>query len=306
MAIRNFAELENFVAGLAPIAVAVAAAADGDVLGSLLRARRKGFVGRCFLCGDPERVRDCLERTGGEWGDCIVLPAGDDAAAAREAVRAVREDGAALLVKGSLKSEYYLRAILDRDAGIRASAALSNLSLFEMPSYHKFLAVTDNAIVPDPSLEDKAVFIENTRPLWRALGVAPVKVGLLAAVETVSPRMAATTDAAVLCAMSARGRFPGFLVEGPLGYDALIDRDCARAKGLGGSPVCGDPDLVVAPNLETANALGKSYKFHGGAAWGGMVFGAAVPAVLNSRTDDGANRYRSLLIARAVAEGGRP
>ncbi len=306
MAIRNFAELENLVAGLAPVSVAVAAAADGDVLDSLLLARRKGFVGRCFLCGDPEGIRSCLARSGGAWDDCDVRPATDAAASAREAVRSVREDGAAILVKGSLKSEYYLRAILERDGGIRASAALSNLSLFEMPSYHKFLAVTDNAIVPDPSLEDKAVFIENTRPLWRVLGISPVKVGLLAAVETVSPRMPATTDAAVLCAMSRRGRFPGFQVEGPLGYDALIDRDCARAKGLGASPVCGDPDLLVAPGLETANALGKSYKFHGGAVWGGMVFGAAVPAVLNSRTDDGANRYRSLLIARAVVEGGRP
>jgi phosphotransacetylase len=103
--------------------------------------------------------------------------------------------------------------------------------------------------------------------------------------------------------MSARGQLKGFLVDGPLGYDALIDRECAISKNLGASEVCGDPDMILAPNLETANSLGKSYKFHGDAVWGGLVLGATVPAVLNSRSDDAPNRLNSLLIARAMAEG---
>jgi phosphate butyryltransferase len=205
-------------------------------------------------------------------------------------------------VKGSVKSEAYIKAILDSEQGIRASSVLSNLSLFEMPSYPKFLAMTDNAILILPTLAEKAAVIENTRPLWTALGVSPVKVAALAAVETVNPKMQATVDAAALSVMSARGQIKGFLVEGPLGYDAAISSECAATKGLEGSQVCGFPDMILAPNLETANSLGKSYKFHGGAVWGGLVFGARVPAVLNSRSDDGRNRLNSMAIARAVAQ----
>ncbi|MBN1619127.1 phosphate butyryltransferase, partial [candidate division WOR-3 bacterium] len=207
------------------------------------------------------------------------------------------------LVKGSLKSQLYLKAILDKEEGIKVSPVLSNLSLFEMKSYHKFLAVSDNAIVIYPTLEEKRAIIENTRRLWDSLGVKDVKVAALAAVETVNPKMQATLDAAALSVMSGRGQLKGFTVEGPLGYDAAVSRECALHKGLGSSVVCGDPDYILAPNLETANSLGKSYKFHGGATWGGMVFGAKVPCVLNSRSDDEQNRFNSLLIARAIVHG---
>jgi phosphotransacetylase len=172
-----------------------------------------------------------------------------------------------------------------------------------MASYHKFLAVSDNAILIVPTLDEKKAVIENTRPLWRALGIEQAKVAALAAVETVSSKMPATVDAAALAMMSQRGQLKGFVVDGPMGYDAAISRECAASKGLDKSPVCGDPDLILAPNLETANSLGKSYKFHGQAVWGGLVFGAAVPAVLNSRSDDSQNRLNSLMIARAMAEG---
>jgi phosphate butyryltransferase len=302
MSVTGFKELIGLVSGLPPVSVSVAGAADDRVLASLREGHELGFVGRCFVTGPGEAVAAAVRESGDDPSLYEVIPAADDREMSALAVRAVREQGAGILVKGSVKSEAYIKAILDSEHGIRASSVLSNLSLFEMPSYPKFLAMTDNAILILPTLAEKAAVIENTRPLWTALGVSPVRVAALAAVETVNPKMQATVDAAALSMMSARGQLKGFLVEGPLGYDAAISSECAATKGLGGSPVCGSPDMILAPNLETANSLGKSYKFHGGAVWGGLVFGARVPAVLNSRSDDGRNRLNSMAIARAVAQ----
>jgi len=301
MVVRNYLELKQMVGALPPVTVAVAAAADPEVIGSLKLAREIGFVGTCVVTGNPQAIERCIAEVGDDINKYEIVPAIDDAEAGYLAARAVREQGAKILVKGSLKSELYLRAILDRGSGIRSSPVLSNISLFEMPSYHKLLGVTDNAIIVAPTLEEKRAIIENTRVIWKALGVDKPKVALLAAVETVSPKQPATQDAAILVVMAQRGQIKDFIVEGPLGYDAAISAEAAATKGIKNSQVCGDPDLIVAPNLETANSLGKSYKFHGNATWGGLVLGATVPAVLNSRSDDAQNRLNSLLLARAVA-----
>lgn len=301
MSILNFKELESYVKTLKPVKTAVAAAADVDVIGSLKAGRELGFLGTCYLTGDKDKITKAITDSGDDPSQYEIIHAANDAEAGILAVKAVRENNAAILVKGSLKSALYLKAMLDKEKGLRASSMLSNLTLFEMASYHKFLAITDNAISILPTLDDKKAIIENTRPLWKALGVEQAKVAALAAVETVSSKMQATVDAGALSTMFRRGQMKGFIVDGPLGYDAAIDRECAQSKGID-SPVCGDPDMILCPNLETANSLAKSYKFHGGATWGGLVFGATVPAVLNSRSDDSRNRLNSMMIARAIAE----
>ncbi len=303
MGIKSFRELISAVSSLSPVPVAVAGAADDRVMASLREGHELGFIGRCFVTGPGEAVEKAVCASGDDPSMYEIIPAATDQLMSALAVRAVRESGALILVKGSVKSEAYIKAILDSETGIKASSVLSNLSLFEMPSYPKLLAMTDNAILITPTLSEKAAVIENTRPLWNALGIRPVKVAALAAVETVNPKMQATVDAAALAVMSLRGQIKGFTVEGPMGYDAAISAECAATKGMAGSAVCGSPDMILAPNLETANSLGKSYKFHGDAIWGGLVFGAKVPAVLNSRSDDGRNRLNSMAMARAIAEG---
>jgi phosphate butyryltransferase len=247
MSIQNYKQLKEAVGKLSAVPVAVAAAADPEVIGSLKLAHQLGFIGKCYVAGNPEAIKKCIAQAQDDPGHYEIIPARDDAEAGRLAVKAVREQGARILVKGSLKSELYLKAILDKEQGIKASSVLSNLSLFEMASYHKFLAVSDNAILIVPTLDEKKAVIENTRPLWRALGIEQAKVAALAAVETVSSKMPATVDAAALAMMSQRGQLKGFVVDGPMGYDAAISRECAASKGLDKSPVCGDPDLILAP-----------------------------------------------------------
>lgn len=302
MSIKNYRELEAAVKGLPPLGVAVAAAADPEVIDSLMTARRLGCIGTSFLAGDETKIRQIIADLGDDLAAYEILPAANDAEAGRLAVEKVRQGQAKLLVKGLLKTELYLKSILDKEAGIRNSSLLSNVSIFEMPSYHKFLAVSDNAILIQPTLDEKKTVIENTRPLWAALGITAPKVAVLAAVETVSAKMPATLDAAALVVMAQRGQIKGFVIDGPLAYDAAIDAEAAKTKGITQSPVCGDPDLLLVPNLETGNSLGKSFKFHGNAVWSGLIMGAKVPCVLNSRSDDRRNRLNSLMMARLIAE----
>lgn len=303
MTIKNFDQLIAAVSKLPPVIVSVAGGADASVIASLRKGHELGFIGKCHLTGPKELLEKTIAESGDDPALYHVISCDSEIEMNREAVAAVRNCNAQILVKGSVKSEGYIRAILDSETGIKVSSVLSNLSLFEMPSLPRFIAVTDNAILISPNLPEKAAIISNTSPLWKALGIDPVRVAALSTVETVNYKIQSTVDAAALEVMSSRGQLPGFIVEGPLGYDAAISKECAITKKLTHSQVCGQVDMILAPNLETANALGKSYKFHGSATWGGLVFGATVPAVLNSRSDDGINRLNSMAMARAIVHG---
>lgn len=303
MKITSFDELISTVSKLPPVSVSVAGGSDASVVASLKRGHELGIISKCYLTGPEQSLERVIAESGDDPSLYHILPCDSEIEMNRMAVAAVRNRNAQILVKGSVKSKGYIRAILDSETGIKVSSVLSNLSLFEMPSLPRFIAVTDNAILINPNLPEKAAIISNTLPLWRALGIEPVRVAALSTVETVDFRIQSTVDGAALQVMSSRGQLPGFIVEGPLGYDAAISAECAATKKLTNSEVCGQVDMILAPNLETANALGKSYKFHGNASWGGLVFGASVPAVLNSRSDDGKNRLNSMAIARAIVHG---
>ena len=302
MFIKNFTELKEAVAKLEPMRVAVAAAEDERVIGGIKLAKELGIVKSPILTGEGKKIKKIIESLGEDLSQYEIRESSDDVEAASLAVRAITDKEAQILVKGRLETVYYLKAILDKENGIRASEVLSNLTMFEMESYHKFISVTDNAIIPFPTLLEKKVIIENTKPLWNSLGITTPKVAVLTAIELVNPKMEATVDAACLAKMAERKQIDGFCVDGPLSYDIAIDMTCAKGKHLNSSSVAGDPDLLLLPNLEAANILGKSYKFHGKAKSGGLMFGAKIPVVLNSRSDSSERRLNSMLMARAIAE----
>ena len=303
MSIRNFKELKEAVMKLEPMRVVVAAAEDERVIGGIKLAKELGIVKFPILTGEFRKIKEIIESLGEDLNQYDIRKSSDDSEAARLAVSAINDGEAQILVKGRLETVYYLKAILDKENGIRASEVLSNLTMFEMESDHKFIAVTDNAIIPFPTLLEKKVIIENTKPLWTSLGIDKPKVAVLAAIELVNPKMDATVDAACLAKMAERGQIKGFSVDGPLSYDIAINLTCAQGKHITDSSVAGDPDLLLLPNLEAANILGKSYKFHGKAESGGLILGATVPVVLNSRSDSAERRLNSMLMARAIAEG---
>ena len=302
MFIKNFKELKEAVTKLKPMKVVVAAAEDERVIGGIKLAKELGIVTFPILTGELKKITEIIQSLEEDINEYDIRETSDDSEAARLAVSIINNNEAQILVKGRLETVYYLKAILDKENGIIFSEVLSNLTMFEMESYHKFIGVTDNAIIPFPTLLEKKVIVENTKPLWTSMGINKPKVAVLAAIELVNPKMDTTVDAACLAKMAERGQIKGFIVDGPLSYDIAISLTCAQGKHITDSLVAGDPDLLLLPNLEAANILGKSYKFHGKAKSGGLVLGAKVPVVLNSRSDSSERRLNSILMARAIAE----
>jgi len=301
MTCRSFDDLRALASGAAPIRLSVAGGDDPRILEAVEVALRDGLVSEVFISGDPHQIRIGLDS---ELQDAVeVLPAGSAAECAALAVSVIKDGLADVLMKGRVDSASYLRAIVNRETGIRRSSVLSNVTVAEMPSYPKFLAATDNGIVPAPDLEQKRQIITNTRDLYRGFGVEQVKVAALAATEKPTEAIPATVDAATLAQESRDGLFPGFVVDGPFAYDVAISSKAARIKGLESSPIAGDSDLILFSNIEAANSVAKAWKLHGQAKTGSLVLGASAPVLLNSRSDDAERRIYGLLLAIAAKAG---
>ena len=300
--VKSFKDLS--VQGFNTSVVSIAGGADDAVLSSVHSLLQAGYIDHVIVTGPEQELRKRLKNIHADQSCFDICNAGTSLACAEIAVAAVKKGEADILMKGHIESAVFLTSILDKRSGIRSSRVLSNITIFELDSYHKLLGITDNAIVPNPGFKDKMAFIENTRPLYSSLGIEPVKVGLVAATEKVSEALPATIDAVNLKTACEMQELKGFLVDGPFGYDACICNDAAQNKGLGDSPVAGDPDLIVFHNLETANAVGKAIKFHGRAKSGGLLLGASVPVTFNSRSDHAERRINSLLLASICAFSG--
>jgi phosphate acetyltransferase len=216
----------------------------------------------------------------------------------------VRRGEAELLMKGSLHTDELLSAVVSRESGLRTARRISHVFIMDVPTYHKVLVITDAAINIAPTLEDKADICQNAIDLATALGMATPKVAVLAAVETVTSKMPATIDAAALCKMAERGQITGALVDGPLAFDNAISTDAARIKGIRSS-VAGDPDILLAPDLEAGNMLAKQLTFLANADSAGLVLGARVPIILTSRADSVRSRIASCAVAMLAAHARR-
>ncbi|MCL7465059.1 phosphate acyltransferase [Phaeovulum sp. NW3] len=301
MVIRSFAALRAAMAARPPLDLAVAGGDDPNVLAGVIAGFEAGLVASAAISGDAGRIAAALPAA---LRDRIrLLSAETPAACAAAAVAELRAGRAGVLMKGHVDSAAYLRAVVDRDAGIRGSGILSNLTLAEMPSVPRLIGATDNGIIPAPTLEQKRAIVLNALPLFRGLGLDQVRVAAIAASEKVSDRQPATGDAAALAAMARAGDLPGLIIDGPFGYDVAISRPAAEAKGLGGSDVAGQADLILFPNIEAANATAKAWKLHGQAQTGSLVLGAAAPVLLNSRADGPDRRVTGLIMAHCVLAG---
>lgn len=229
----------------------------------------------------------------------VDMPDGPSAAAA--AVALVRAGEAQLLMKGSLHTDELLSAVVRRETGLRTSSRLSHVFVMDVPTHHKLLLVTDAAINIFPTLEEKRDICQNAIGLAQALGVKLPKVAVLSAVEGINPKMPSTTDAASLCKMADRGQITGALIDGPLAMDNAISAEAARTKGIR-SAVSGDPDILLAPDLEAGNILAKQLTFMAQADAAGIVLGARVPIILTSRADSVRARLASCALGVVMAQ----
>lgn len=301
MVIRSFDALRAAMQGRAPLHLAVAGGDDAGVMAGVVSGFEAGLIASVALTGDVAVMRALLPDA---WRNRVRLIAADSGAqAAVLAVAEVRAGLADVLMKGHVDSAAYLRAIVDRETGIRAGAVLSNLTLAQMPSVPRLIGATDNGIIPLPTLDQKRAILLNALPLFRGLGLDQVRVAAIAASEKVSDRQPATGDAAALAEESRSGALAGLIVDGPFGYDVALSVRAAEAKGLQDSPVAGQADLILFPSIEAGNATVKAWKLHGAAQTGSIVLGATVPVLLNSRSDGAAQRVLGLVMAQAIRAG---
>ena len=285
------------------IPTAVAHPCEESALSAPLQAAAKGLI-KPILVGPKAKIVEVAKKAGIELGATEIVDVPHSHAAATQAVTLVREGRAELLMKGSLHSDELLAALVARDGGLRTARRISHVFLMDVPTYHKVLLITDAAINIAPTLEDKADICRNAIDLAVGMGVERPKIAILAAVETVSSKMPATIDAACLCKMAERGQITGALLDGPLAFDNAISKEAARIKGIE-SQVTGDPDILLAPDLEAGNILAKQLSFLGGADSAGLVLGARVPVILTSRADSVRSRIASCAVAMLAAHARR-
>jgi phosphotransacetylase len=288
---------------LAPVPTAVVHPCEATALAGALEAAAEGLIVP-ILVGPAARIAEVAAQARLSLDRVHVVDTPHSHGAAAKAVELVRTGQAELLMKGSLHTDELLGAVVARDAGLRTGRRISHAFVMDVPTYHKVLVVTDAAINIAPTLEEKVDICQNAIDLAVSLGVSRPKVAILAAVETVTSRMPATIDAACLCKMAERGQIRSAVLDGPLAFDNAISREAATTKGIR-SEVAGDPDILLAPDLEAGNILAKQLTFLANADSAGLVLGARVPIILTSRADSVRARIASCGIAMLVAHARR-
>jgi len=289
--------------GYEPIATAVAHPCEETALSGAMDAAQKGLI-TPILVGPKAKIEEVAKKTGVALGATRIVDAAHSHESAVKAVELVRNGEAELLMKGSLHSDELLAAVVSREGGLRTGRRISHVFIMDVPTYHKVLIVTDAAINIAPTLEDKVDICQNAIDLARSLGLERPKVAILAAVETVNPKMPSTIDAAALCKMADRGQIKGGILDGPLAFDNAISKEAAAIKGIM-SEVAGDPDILLVPDLEAGNMLAKQLSFLANADSAGLVLGARVPIILTSRSDSVRSRIASCAVAVMVAHARR-
>ncbi len=295
----RYQRLIGLAKGLEPIPMAVVHPCDAESLGGALQARDAGLIVP-VLVGPQEKIRSVAAAEGFTLDGATIVDAAHSHEAAALAVRMAREGQVLALMKGSLHTDELMSEVVKRDGGLRTNRRISHVFLMDLPTYSSRLLITDAAINIEPTLEEKADIVQNAIDMAIMLGTEKPKVAILAAVETVHPKMRSTTDAAALCKMADRGQIRGGLLDGPLAFDNAVSLAAARTKGIR-SEVAGRAEILLVPDLESGNMIAKQLEYLAHAVAAGIVLGARVPIVLTSRADNAKTRAASCAIAQVLA-----
>lgn len=298
ISVKQFHQIDKLVDAcgpLDPLRTAVVAPEEPQSLLGAMLAFRNELI-RPILIGDAVRIRALAQEVGASLGDLELIDEKDHSAAAARAVALVHEGRVQAVMKGHLHTDELLAHIVKRDGGLRTSRRLSHVFVIDVPDHAAPLLVSDAAINIAPTLEEKVDIVQNAIDLARALGIETPKVGILSAVETVTPRIPSTLDAAILSKMAERGQIKGGMVDGPLAMDNAINLDAAKTKGLA-SLVAGRAEVLIVPNIEAGNMLAKELTFLSGSEAAGIVLGAKAPVMLTSRSDNDRARLASCAVA---------
>jgi phosphate butyryltransferase len=278
--------------------LALAAAGDEHSLDAVSKACAIGLI-EPILIGNRMEIMRITREKGIPADGFRIIDEPDNARAVETAVRLVHDGMADILMKGSCSTAQLLKGVLNREWGLRSGELLSHFALFEIPSYHKLLGITDVAINIAPTLADKVAIINNAVEFMSRIGIINPKVVAVAAVETVNLQMPATVEAARLAEMNLSGEITGCRIAGPLAFDTAISRESALHKNIPGD-VAGDADLLLMPDIEAGNVLYKALAYFAGARVASVILGASAPVVLTSRSDSEEAKLNSILLASAA------
>jgi len=278
--------------------IAVAAAGDRDVLEALKNAEAQGIV-EPVLVGIKSKIEKICQEIGYSCNKSEIIDIEDRFEASLVASQLIRDGKAEILMKGMVSTGQLLKAVLDKEHGLRRGGILSHVAIFESPYYHKILGITDAAMNVAPNFEDKIGLINNAVEVFHLLGEPNPKVAVVGAVETVNQRMESTMHAATFSMMNKRQQIKGCIIDGPLALDNAISKKAAQIKDIE-SEVAGDVDIIVAPDINGANFLYKALNFLGGAQSAAVIMGAKVPIVLTSRADSEKCKFLSISLAAAI------
>jgi len=288
---------------LPKLKVAVAHPCDAASVEAVFEAVGLGLI-EPILVGPQAKITAVAEALGKDVSRTRIVDAPHSHAAAEAAVELVKSGQAEALMKGSLHTDELMGAVVRREGGLRTARRISHCFVMDVPSHETALIITDAAVNIAPTLEDKVHIVQNAIDLARALRVDPVRVAILSAMETVNPKVPSTIEAAALCKMADRGQITGGILDGPLALDNAIDLGAAKIKKIQ-SPVAGQANVLVVPDLEAGNMLAKSLTFLADADAAGIVLGARVPVILTSRADSTITRLASCAVASLVADAQR-
>ena len=293
--IKNFEQLKAMLKAM-PVKrkVAVVPAQDEHTLEAISHAYKDGMV-EPVLIGDEPKIREILAQIGTDADKMTIIHVEDPVEAIQKAADMARDGEVDCIMKGKTETGALMKVLVNRERGIRKNDTMSLLAFMESPNYHKVFAITDVGLLTYPYKEQKKAAIENAVEAFHALGVEEPKVAILAAVEKVNPKMKETVEAAEI----KEEGVPGCIIEGPISYDLAMDPASAPIKGYV-SPVAGDADLLVVPDIVSGNIAAKTITVIGGGRTGGVVLGAKVPVLLVSRAASADDKYMSIVIAALV------
>lgn len=295
--IKNFQELKDMLKEMPKKRkIAVAPAQDLHTLEAIVNASRDGMV-TPVLIGNESAIRAILEELGADPGEMEIIHMEDPVACIQKAVDLVKAGEVDCIMKGKIETGQMMKVLVNKESGIRKNDTMSLLAFMESPHYHKIFAITDVGLLVYPTKEQKKAAIENAVSAFHTLGIAEPKVAILAAVEKVNPKMKETVDADEI---KTEG-LTGCIIEGPISYDLAMDPESAIIKGYN-SPISGDADILVVPDIVSGNIAAKTITTIGGGRTGGVVLGARVPVLLVSRAASADDKYMSIVLAALIGK----
>ncbi|WP_050606702.1 phosphate butyryltransferase [Clostridium niameyense] len=292
--VKNLEEILELAKDREKKTLSVAVAEDKQVLISVVEAFRLGII-NAILVGDKEKIENIAKEEELNIDGIKVIDEKDKLKAAKRAVECITKGEANFIMKGMISTSDILKAVLNKEANLRGKNLLSHIMIYDVPTYHKLIFVTDGGIVPYPQISEKMAIVQNAVEVAHSLGIKMPKVAPICAVEVVNPNLQSTLDAATLTQMNKRGQLSGCIVDGPLALDNAISKEAAEHKKIK-SEVAGDADILLVPSMESGNFLAKSITYFARGRNAGIVVGAKCPIVLVSRADTARSKLYSIAL----------